>query len=244
MNNDNKNNNQNNNFNNNPNNNSNNQTNRPNPPQNDLPVSTASFKEVNKNNKNRPPEDRNRNIMRIIGIILAVIVILAVFGLIPGTKKQTKDEQKAVAPESTEVVDGCTPGDLFSATTGKPCPQPQDNSNAEPTSAPNKSSTTPNSATAVVSSSASSSYEKTLADYAGKLIAFDAQCKATPSTLSVNSGTRVLVANNSKNSATLAVGNLRSEKLDGFHYFTVTLKDKGQVAVICNGQATATFNVQ
>jgi hypothetical protein len=61
--------------------------------------------------------------MRIAGGILLLIVIAALIG--NGKMKQSSD---TVTRTGTE---GCQPGYLFSETTGKPCPQPEENKVAD-----------------------------------------------------------------------------------------------------------------
>lgn len=152
----------------------------------------------------------------VISIIAIVVVIaIAVFAI----------PKKAATPTPTDSSAdvGCKPGYLFSETTGNPCPQAA--ANETPVGAP-------------------SAYEAALKDYAGKLVAFDGACKQVSGiSSSIPAGTRILVANNSDKTIKLSVDG-KSETLDGYHYFTTTIKAKGAVKVSCENKDAATINVQ
>lgn len=218
---------------NNPNNNSSN-----NAPIKEAEVVKKENKTENQNNNKVNPEnsDSNRNIMRSIGIVLAVIIILVVFGILP---KKNKTEQKDTnTPAGQELPEGCKPGYLFSETTGKPCPQPGEEKtegNQDKTQEDKKNQS---------SDSETSSYDSALAQFSGKAILLGADCKAMPENVEVSAGTRVLVANHTDKDAKIAVADLRTENLENFHYFTVALKEKGEYKVSCNDNTVATFNVK
>ncbi len=168
-------------------------------------------------NQDTNTEHKNGKAGRIIAVVVAVLVIAA---LIVGTAKHKKNV--AQAPAMTD--DGCKPGYLFSETSGKPCP-----TSTEPTSM-------------VDSDKKPSGYEEAVAQYAGKLIVVDSACVAAPNALTVGANTRILIGNNSSQALTLALGD-RSETLDGYHYFTYSLKSGGEMKLSCNGADVATITV-
>lgn len=168
---------------------------------------------------NETPE-KNRKIGRIVAVTVAVIVIAAL--IVGGARK-------GEAPTVTgDMPEGCKPGFLFSETTGKPCPQPEDTSTTEEKT----------------DAGIPTAYEAALKEYAGKLVAFDATCKQVAGIGgAVAAGTRILVANNSPKQLTIAVDG-KKETLDGYHYFTTTVKTKGDVKVSCENTDAATIKVQ
>lgn len=159
--------------------------------------------------------ERNRRILRVAGIII-ILGIIALIG--NGFLKRT------AAPMEGDVPAGCKPGDLFSETTGKPCPQPEENAAVEDQSV------------------VASAYEEAIRLYGGKIVIFDAQCKALPATQTLPVDTRVLIANNSPKQLSIAVPG-RTEVLDGYHYFTSKLTTAGDVSITCNGAQAATITV-
>lgn len=168
-------------------------------------------------NQDTNTEQKNGKTGRIIAVVVALLVIAA---LVVGTAQRKKH-----VADAPEVVEGCKPGYLFSETTGKPCPT------TEPLSVEGEKVATE-----------ASGYEAAVAAYAGKLVVVDASCKATPSALTVGANTRVLIGNNSSSNLTLGLGD-RSESLDGYHYFTYSLKSGGDMKVMCNGAEVATITV-
>lgn len=173
-------------------------------------------------NESNTEDTKNRKIGRIIAIVVAVIVIAAL--IIGGARKDAPvDTATVVVPE------GCKPGFLFSETSGVPCPQ---------TETPESVQT---DTEGVLNTSA---YEAAIRQYAGKVVIFGEACKPI-STISgsIAPGTRILVANNSNTSLALAVAG-KSEVLDGYHYFTTTLKTAGDTAVTCDAKTAAIIKVQ
>lgn len=160
-------------------------------------------------------QGRNRKMLRVAGIIIILGIIAALIG--NGFLKRT------AAPMEGDVPAGCKPGDLFSETTGKPCPQQEVSSDEQSTVA--------------------SVYEEAIRTYAGKLVVLDANCKALPTNPVFTAGTRILVANNAAKAATVSVAG-RTESLDGYHYFTVTLPTKGDVPLTCNSTPAVVIKVQ
>ncbi|HWC57889.1 MAG TPA: hypothetical protein VG621_02985 [Candidatus Paceibacterota bacterium] len=160
---------------------------------------------------------------RTAGIIVALIVVLALVG---NAVWKHKAQNPAGTPSSDQAAEGCAPGALFS-TTGKPCPQssPTDLSDAA-------------SGTAAVSG-----YDDAIHQYAGKVIVFDASCAALPAQPTFDSGTRILVANNSTTTLTLSVAGT-TKTLSPYHYFTVPLTTTGSVVATCNGAPAATITVK
>lgn len=161
-------------------------------------------------------QDRNRKGMRIAGGILLLIVIAALIG--NGKMKQSSDTVTRTGTED------CKPGDLFSQSTGKPCPQPEENAAVDDQPA------------------VASAYEEAIRLYGGKIVVLDAQCKALPAAQTLPVDTRVLIANNSPKQLTIAVPG-RTEVLDGYHYFTSRLTTAGDISVTCNGAPAATITV-
>lgn len=172
-------------------------------------------------NQDTNTEQKNGKTGRIIAVVVAVLVIAA---LIVGTAQRKKNATET--PEAA-MPEGCKPGYLFSETTGKPCPSSTESLSVED---------------GTTASTEASGYEAAVAAYAGKLVVVDAACKATPSALTVGANTRVLIGNNSSSSLTLGLGD-RSESLDGYHYFTYSLKSGGDMKVMCNGAEVATITV-
>jgi cell division septation protein DedD len=167
-------------------------------------------------------ENKNRKIGRIIAIIVAVIVIGAL--IVGGARKKTDSSDV-----SSGLPEGCKPGFLFSETTGKPCPQTE----------------TPSVDTATTEGVLNTSgYEAAIRSYAGKVVIFDASCKAVSMISSpITAGTRILVANNSDKQLDLSVAG-KSEKLDAYHYFTTTLKSAGDTQITCDAKTAATIKVK
>ncbi len=177
------------------------------------------------NQENNPEsQDRKKKIMRVTAVIVIIVVIAA---LVAGSAM--KRRAAAPAPVAAETVEGCKPGFLFSETSGKPCP---------------KDVTTVDTDTkAKTAAAAPGGYEEAIRMYAGKVVVFDATCKPMPAAPAFALGDRVLVANNSDKEATLSLGG-RTEKLDGYHYFTVSLKAPGEFKAQCNGTDAATVMVK
>ncbi len=169
-------------------------------------------------NQDTNTEHKNGKTGRIIAVVVAVLVIGA---LVVGSAQRKKN-----AAPTPEAAEGCKPGYLFSEVTGKPCP-----ATTEPLSVEGEKATTE-----------ASGYEAAVAQYAGKLIVVDSACVATPNALTVGANTRILIGNNSSQAQTLALGD-RSETLDGYHYFTYSLKSGGEMKLSCNGADVATITV-
>lgn len=172
-------------------------------------------------------QDRNKKIMRGVGIVL-IIVVIAALASGKWTKTGTKETTDDVVV-TQEMPEGCKPGFLFSETSGKPCPTPADMTAV----------TTDTEATAT----SPSGYDEAVRMYAGKVVLFDATCKALPEAPAFTAGTRVLVANNSSKTQTLSLAG-RTETLDAYHYFTVALKTPGTIVASCNGTAAANVEVK
>jgi len=173
-------------------------------------------------NETNTDEAKNRKTGRIIATVVAVLVIIAL--VIGGARKKTD----APVTIGDTLPEGCKPGFLFSETTGKPCPIVDDAT----------------SATDTKPEGISSAYEAALKEYAGKLIAFDGACKQIAGIAGpIATGTRILVANNSPKQITLGVGG-KTETLDGYHYFTTTLRTKGDLKVSCENKEAAMIKVQ
>ncbi len=164
-------------------------------------------------------QERNRKMLRVAGIVIILVIIAALVG--NGSLK------RSVAPTMDNVPVDCKPGDLFSQTTGKPCPTPTDS----PANVDAAASVGP------------SGYEEAIRMYAGKVVIFDAACKPLPVAPTFAKGTRILVANNSTKTQTLTVAG-KSEVLDAYHYFTVPLATVGDTVVTCNGAPAATISVK
>jgi hypothetical protein len=170
---------------------------------------------------------RKQNMMKLGSIILVIVVILA---LANGKWAPSKSKTSEKAAVTAELPEGCKPGFLFSETSGKPCPAPAE--------------TTDIAAPAVVATpAASSGYDDAIKLYAGKVVSFDAECKALPAVATFAPGTRILVANNSK--ATLSFKMLgMTKELRPYHYFLTNLKDSGVTTISCNGDVTSTLTVK
>lgn len=165
------------------------------------------------------PENRTKRGRRIAIVLIVLVVIgaLASNGTF-GTKKAAVDTTSNGLPE------GCQPGYLFSETTGKPCPQPEENKVADEQTV------------------VASAYEEAIRLYGGKLVLFDAECKALPAAQTLAVGTRILIANNSTKQLSIATPD-RTEALDSYHYFTYPLKTVGSVVISCNGAPAAAVTV-
>lgn len=191
----------------------------------------------NQNNQPKPAivvnGDQNKNFMKIAAIVVILVIIAALVGNGKWKANNGSQESSNEISSSENLPDGCKPGYLFSETTGKPCP-----AISQSTSASAIEATTPSTTV-----STSSSYASALKTYAGKTIMFDASCKANPAEMTVDAGTRVLVANNSNKTLALALGS-KSASLRPYHYFTHTLKEAGEVKALCNGTSTATVTVK
>lgn len=162
------------------------------------------------------PEVRNRKGLRVAIIVIILIIVAAAIG---------NSKWKASKSSDDAVLSDCKPGDLFSQSTGKPCPQTAD-------------TTTDTSAdTATVSG-----YEAAIREYAGKVVVFDGACKPLPANPTFAPGTRILIANNAPKAATIAFAD-KTESLDGYHYFTYSLKT-ADVMVTCNGAPAVTISVK
>ena len=165
------------------------------------------------------PETRTKKGRRIAIVLIVLIVIGAL-----ASNGMLGKKNAAVDTTSNGLPEGCQPGYLFSETTGKPCPQPEENAAVEDRSV------------------AASAYEEAIRLYGGKIVIFDAQCKALPATQTLPVDTRVLIANNSPKQLSIAVPG-RTEVLDGYHYFTYKLTTAGDVSITCNGAQAATITV-
>ncbi len=213
--------------NNNPNNNQNTNQNNQNSSQNNPNQGQSQPKPVQSQpvqTKNTGPmvPNTNKNFTKIAWVILALVVLAALLGNGKWKKNATPDNTVSTA----EVQEGCKPGYLFSETTGKPCVTDDATASvldAVPTRAPGNSS-----------------YDQVLKQYAGKTLAVNASCEAND--LSVDSGTRVLVANNSAKTLSLSLGS-KTASLRPYHYFTTTLREDGEVDLMCNGDSAGTVTV-
>lgn len=192
----------------------------------------------NQNQNNGPKQatvvngDQNKNFMRIAAIVVILVIVAALVGNGKWKTNKALEDTSNEVSTSENLPDGCKPGYLFSETTGKPCP-----AISQSTSASAIEATTPSA------SVSTSSYASALKTYAGKTLMFDASCKADPAEMSVDAGTRVLVANNSGQTLALTLGS-KSASLRPYHYFTHTLKEAGEVKAVCNGISTATVTVK
>ncbi len=165
------------------------------------------------------PEARTKKGRRIAIVLIVLIVIgaLASNGVFQ-KKDSTTDSTSNGLPE------GCKPGYLFSETTGKPCPQPEENKVTDEQAV------------------TASAYEEAIRMYGGKLVVLDAQCKALPAVQTLATGTRILIANNSTKQRTVATPD-RTEVLDGYHYFTYKLGAPGEISITCDGAASAKITI-
>ncbi len=162
---------------------------------------------------------RKKNILKIAGAILLIVVIAALLG------RGTSQKKAADQAVDTGMPDGCKPGYLFSETTGKPCPK-------------DESAVVPETQPVGVSA-----YEEAIRSYGGKAVLIGAGCKATPLTQVQTVGTRILIANNAPAQVKIEVPG-RTQILDGYHYFTYSLKTAGDVQVTCNGTPAALISVK
>jgi hypothetical protein len=202
------------------NNNQNNNQNRGGQPQNN----NNQPKQVNPSQKPatepQNPEQRRR-VLRIAGIVIILVVLLAI-----ASNGKWGHKTPSQAPVST-LPEGCAPGALFNTIDGKPCP-------VESTLSETKDDTT----------AAPGGYEEAIRLYAGKVVVFDASCKPLPASPTFAPGTRILVANNSASTLTLAI-NDKSESLDAYHYFTTPLGAvAGKAVISCNGKPAATVVIK
>ncbi len=175
-------------------------------------------------------QERNKKAMKGIGIALIIIVVV----VLAASGKWFKSSDKTTTDQSltTDTLpEGCSEGSLFSATTGKPCPSTPTTIGGDSMKA-DKPDTTE-----------TSGYDEAIKAYAGKMIAFDGDCKPAPASPEFAIGTRILVANNSEKTLILSASG-RTETLDRYHYFTVTLPIGGMTDVSCNGAVAATVMVK
>lgn len=198
--------------------------------------------EVKKDVKPSTTEGASQKNWAIISTTVLAIVIIAIFAIAHGRKS---------APVMA-LGEGCRPGDAFSQTTGKPCLSGKEvDEEAQAMVTPCKEGEVYNQNTgelcaddkSMALKSDSSGYEATLKQFEGKSIMFDALCVGTPATLSVSAGTRVLVANHSSATNSLAFGG-RKETLEPYHYMTNVFKVAGEYPVACNDKDTATVSVK
>lgn len=163
-------------------------------------------------------DTRKKNIIKIAGAILIIVVIAAIIGR--GTSKAPVQQ-----PADAGMPDGCKPGYLFSETTGKPCPK-------------DETTQAPQTAPATVSG-----YEEAVKSYGGKVVLFDGACKSLTTIAPQTVGTRILIANNSDKQLTIAVPG-RTQILDSYRYFTYPLKASGAVTVTCGGAPAVVVTVK
>ncbi len=178
--------------------------------------------------ENNPQNQAPTKSHKIINIAIIVIVLVIIAALI-GNGKWKKNTDTAVSNDQTTLPEGCKPGYLFSETTGKPCPAPVEEKKEV--------------VTAPTTKPAPSGFEEAVRLYSGRAIMVDAACATTPATLEVATGTRVLVANNSNKSHTLALGE-KKENLTSYHYFTTGLKLPGTYTLTCDGLDKAVITVK
>ncbi len=185
----------------------------------------------------------NENKTNVILGIVALIVIIVAIVMAVNNKKSEK---------STEVVEGCKQGDIFSGTTGKPCFEQvfeacKDgdlyNMNTGEPCGDNKTEVNKDGAMMKADSKGNLSYEAALKQYSGKSLLFNASCVSTPATLESTAGTQVLIANNSNATLELSVQNKKA-KLLPYHYMLSFMGTKGEVAVSCNGNTATKITVK
>jgi hypothetical protein len=70
--------------------------------------------------------------------------------------------------------------------------------------------------------------------YAGKVIKFDATCKANPGEITVAPNTIVLVANESNQNRTIALGG-KTSTIRPMHYDLMFIGTKGPYTAMCDG---------
>ncbi|MEO7596930.1 MAG: hypothetical protein ABIS26_00795 [Candidatus Paceibacterota bacterium] len=167
-------------------------------------------------------------------ILLGVIVLVVVGGLIYATSRVYKEPV---------VVEGCKSGDQFSETSGKPCSgevlttcQPGelfDRSNGEPCIGVEDQNALP-----------TTGYEAALKAYEGKSVLFDAACAPTPKSLSLSTGAKVLLVNNSKKNMELVAQGIKGSLLP-YHFMVSSFSTAGEFPVTCNGKvSSATISVK
>ena len=145
---------------------------------------------------------------------IAVVVVAALAFGATYLKRPKVDEPK-------EELIGCQPGFLFNINTGEPCPNAEDKT------------ATPAAVTG---------YDAARKEYEGRSVVLDGNCTATPATLALKSGTRMLIANHSTKVLAVTFGN-RTANLRPYHYMLNTAV-AGDTAVVCAGNTVATVTGQ
>lgn len=168
-------------------------------------------------------KDHKEQILIVAVVLLVVVAALLAPRIQKSFRQSVKTDTETITEESA-TPEGCKPGYNFSETTGKPCPIAKSTSIKQ---------TAP----------ASAGYDAALASYKGKVLAFGPACSVVPNDLSVSAGTRIMVANSSSESQTIALGD-RSVTLQPYHYFTQSVKTAGEVSTTCNGAPAATVTVK
>jgi hypothetical protein len=163
----------------------------------------------------------HKNKIILLGVVIAIMAIVLLIPRLRNSIRQTTD----TASEETGLPEGCKPAYKFSETTGKPCQVTQN--------APENQTAPSNEA----------GYDAATKSYAGKLITFGDGCSVTPANLSVNAGTRIMLANTAKVPLTISFGS-KTVSLRPYHYFTQSLPTKGTFSATCNDAPSATVTVQ
>ncbi len=178
-------------------------------------------------------------------VVIAALIFLLV--LIPHKKTVVLEEGctpgsvynaltgKACPTESASMVpEGCKPGYKFSELTGAPCPQEENKKDT--------SETLPSSPSAPASS-APLSLADALVQYSGKTLEITAGCHISPATQTQTQGTRIMVHNESTSVHTVMVGD-QSLSLNPYHYKTLTVDSVGEVSVKCDSKEVSTITVK
>lgn len=145
--------------------------------------------------------------------------------------------------EPVSLVEGCNPGDRFSQTTGEPCleidfescgdGEVYDKNTGEPCVGVEDPEATPTTGAA--------SYLAALEKYAEQSVLFDGNCRPSVERLAVPTGTRVLIANNSRTTLAVGVETKKANLLPFYYILSSSLAAPGEFPVSCNGEPRATI---
>jgi hypothetical protein len=179
----------------------------------------------------------------IIALILIFVphkkAVVLEEGCSPGFTYNTITGKLCPIESASMYPEGCKPEYKFSELTGAPCPQEGNKKDALDTSSSESSST---SVPASSSSSTSLSLADALVQYNGKTLEIGKACVITPATQSQNTGTRILVHNESTVAHTISIGS-ESFSLKPYRYRTVVLDTAGEVTVKCDSKEASTITV-